>query len=537
MIRYVSLWLIMGIALHSFTQTVTISAKGSGEVLESVEIYSLRPPHSTITDANGRADVSAFADADSIYIRRVGFKTILTTYANLQALHFKVQLATSEVLLDEVVISSYQEDPGQQTSLHIEPLHLKTIEQSGSFGISNALATMPGISELSSGIGISKPVIRGLYGNRVLVLLSGLRFDNQQWQDEHGLGLPGFGISRIEVIKGPLSILYGTEAVGGVINIIEEHPPPPETYEADAGVEFHSNTLGGTLQGGVKAAHNKHWFRLRLGAISHCDYSDGNNERVLNSRYNGYLLKTGYGYKHNKWQSENHYYFSYHQFGFIFNGISDFFEPDNRWSRNMSGPHHRVLLNMFTSANTYHLKSSELRLNAGFQSNLRSEDEGGGKLSLIMHLMTAQYSLKWEKPLSENLSLVIANNTSLENNANYGKRKIVPDARLLESNVSVYLKHSYEKLIIEYGAGAGGKYIHTLLTKTVNSGEKEVDPFEQFRTFYNGMLGVSYIPQHRLNIKLNVASGVRAPNLAELSSNGLHEGIYTFEIGDPDLEN
>lgn len=75
---------------------------------------------------------------------------------------------------------------------------------------------------LTSGIAISKPVIRGLYGNRILVLLAGLKFDNQQWQEEHGLGLSSFGLSKVELIKGPIGILYGTEAIGGIVNLIEE---------------------------------------------------------------------------------------------------------------------------------------------------------------------------------------------------------------------------------------------------------------------------------------------------------------------------
>ncbi|MCB0667444.1 MAG: TonB-dependent receptor, partial [Saprospiraceae bacterium] len=81
------------------------------------------------------------------------------------------------------------------------------------------------------------------------------------------------------------------------------------------------------------------------------------------------------------------------------------------------------------------------------------------------------------------------------------------------------------------------KYIKTKLTTAVNSAEKDLHPFNKFAPYYNFFTGLSFFPNDCINIKLNAASGVRIPNLAELSSNGLHEGIFTYEIGDPALKN
>lgn len=537
MIRVIAWLLCMGTLLNGYSQVITITDKSERIPLEMVTISSSDSKILVVTNSNGQADISEFKGLDSINIRLFGYEVLTASYEKLKETGFNIQLSMSENLLDEVVVSSYQDDISRQTSLHIEPLHLKEIEQLGSFNITDALSRVPGVSQLSTGIGISKPVIRGLYGNRILVLFSGLRFDNQQWQDEHGLGLSDIGISRVEVIKGPLSMLYGTDAIGGVINIIEETPPKKGSSETEASVKAHSNTLGGTIQIATKANYGKKWYKLRVAADNHADYSDGNNNRVLNSRFNGYYLKSTYGFQRKKWKSENHYHFSYNNFGFVFAGFNSFFEPDARWSREMSGPHHIVLLNMLSSINHIQLRNSKLQLNAGFQSNLRAEDEGGSELSLIMHLITGQYALKWKKILGKKLFLVVANNGSVENNTNYGKRKIVPDAWIAESAVSAYLKHLSEKIIFEYGLGVGTRYIKTLETKTVNSAEKDISPFEQIRPFYNGMLGTSYLPNDKWNIKVNLSTGVRSPNLAELSSNGLHEGIYTYEIGDPDMKN
>jgi len=518
-------------------QQITVTDQTNGKPLAFVAISKADNASAVVTDSLGKANITPFRGANVIHFQMAGYKPLTLSYATLEVQQFRVRLKPSVQWLDQVIVSSYKDNVKRETSLPIEPLSLQTIAQQGSFNLTDAMAQVPGVSQLTTGVGISKPVIRGLYGNRVLVLFSGLRFDNQQWQDEHGLGLSDIGIDRVEIIKGPLSLLYGTEAVGGVINIIEEQPPPVGTVQTDVGLEMHSNTGGGTLQAGIKANEGKKWYRIREAATNHADYSDGNGSRVLNSRFNGYYLKGSLGFHKKNWTSTNHFYSSYNKFGFIFSDILDFIEPDNRWSRSMAGPHHIVLLNMLSSVNKWQHENGWLKLNVGLQSNLRQEDEGAGEISLNMHLITGQYALKWSRNLSNNLQLVLANSSSIESNTNYGRRKIVPNASTLESSFSGYLEQNLGKVILEYGLGGGLRHVKTLPTPAVNSAEKEIAPFSQTRLFANGMLGMSFLPNNIWNVKFNIATGVRAPNLAELSSNGLHEGIFTYEVGDPDMDN
>src|SRR4051812_48053188 len=190
-------------------------------------------------------------------------------------------------MLKEVVVSGFQANDPKYTSLNIESYPLLLINEKSPFNLSDALAKLPGISQMSTGNAISKPVIRGMYGNRILVLLSGLRFDNQQFQDEHGLGLSQIGIDRVEVIKGPASILYGTDAIGGIINVIEE-TPQQQGKTLDINTRLYSNTLGTLTDAGYASLKNNHWWRVRAGIESHADYRDGDGNRVLNSRAKGY---------------------------------------------------------------------------------------------------------------------------------------------------------------------------------------------------------------------------------------------------------
>src|SRR5690349_12404199 len=210
-------------------------------------------------------------------------------------------------VLKEVVVSGIRTSLVKETSFNIQSLSAGKIKQSGALNISDALSKLPGISQLTTGPAITKPVIRGLYGNRVLAVLSGLKFDNQQWQDEHGLGLTDVGIDRIEVIKGPASLLYGSEAIGGILNIIEELPNRPAEKTADMNVGLFSNTYGLSFDAGLKSATQKRNWGLRVGLNSNADYSDGNNTRIQNSRFAGYYVKGSYGFIKNRWTSSNHF--------------------------------------------------------------------------------------------------------------------------------------------------------------------------------------------------------------------------------------
>jgi len=446
------------------------------------------------------------------------------------------QLQDTIHTLQDVVVTGIQNSGPKATSLHIESYPLKQLEVKSPFNLSDALAEIPGISELTTGNAISKPVIRGLYGNRILVLLSGLRFDNQQFQDEHGLGLSQIGIDRVEVINGPASILYGTDAIGGVINVIEETPTQPGKT-LDFTTRLYSNTLGTLTDVGYSNyAKNKTWWRIRGGIENHADYSDGNGNRVLDSRNKGYYAKAGFGFQRGNWTMNNTYDFSYNQFGFIVPDLNLFLQPDSRWSRSMQGPHHNVMLNVLSSQNTFQLKSSVLKVNVGVQSNHRMEDEGGGEISLNMHLLSALENARWEKYLNKKTLLVLNQQFTFENNTNLGKRILIPDANMLEGNGSGFLRFYLHKVNIEAGLGYNYKNIKTYLTPPLNTVTKDVHPFDIGRASANGMVGMSYNPNHWLNIKANIASGDRAPNLAELSSDGLHEGYYRYEIGNPKLK-
>ncbi len=469
----------------------------------------------------------------------VGFCCVASFFAKAQ--FNPAFIEPKPIQLQDVVVTGIRAESVDSTALHIERHTLHSLEENAPLNLSDAMSAIPGISQMTTGNSISKPVIRGLFGQRILTLLSGLRFDNQQWQDEHGLGLSQIGIDRVEIIKGPASLLYGTDAMGGVINIIEEEVPHGSRFSADVNTRIFSNT-GGTLTDiGLQHRNDDKWWRMRAGVESHADYTDGNGTRVLNSRNTGYYFKAGAGFTKKRWSQNNAYNFSFNQYGFILPDLKQYFDEDARYSRAFGGPHHNVTFHTFSSQNDFQLRASTLKINAGFQSNQRAEDEGGGAISLNMHLLSFLENAQWEKKLSKKKQLIIHQQLSFENNTNYGKRKIIPDANLLEGNLSAFLHVDLGKWIVEGGVGINYKQIKTFKTSGINDGNVYVPdpslmPFYKTAAAANAMLGVSYNPSPFVNLKANIATGNRMANLAELSSNGLHEGVYRYEVGNPDFK-
>jgi iron complex outermembrane receptor protein len=435
--------------------------------------------------------------------------------------------------LKEVEVSVIRNTYTNKTALNVTGLSAEKMRSRGAFNISDGLTAVPGISQMTTGVAISKPVIRGLHGNRLQTVFSGLRFDNQQWQDEHGLGISDIGVDHVEIIKGPASLLYGSEAVGGVINIIEEKNAEEGKIVGDLNTRFLSNTFGNATDLGFKGnSSNKNW-RIRAGYESDADYQDGKDVRILNSRFSGYYFKASYGFTKKKWICQNNYNGSLNNFGFIMSDSKTDKDLDNRFSRTMDGPHHTVLLNILSSQNIFALKNSVLKLNLGAQSNIRMEDEGGGEISLAMHLSSLVYNLQWIKMLTEKTELIISSQGILQNNSNYGKRIIVPDANMTETGLSFFLNRKFG---IEGGIGGNYRHIKTFESGSFNTPDKEIGPFERSLPSLNGMLGATLNPNDHWNIKFCGSTGFRSGNMAELASNGLHEGIFQYEIGNPGLK-
>ncbi|HEY9008888.1 MAG TPA: TonB-dependent receptor [Ohtaekwangia sp.] len=470
-------------------------------------------------------------------ISHLGYKTKFLNISVPCDSLIRIQLEPSVFYAKEVVVTGYRSQAPQETTFTIAQLTRAQLNEAGAFSIADALTSVPGVSQLTTGAGISKPVLRGLYGNRIQVNVNGLRFDNQQWQDEHGLGLSDIGIDRLEIIRGPVSVLYGSDALGGVINVIEERPAPVNSRSQDVNFRLYSNTYGMSLNYGYKKSSANEWKKIRAGFDSHGDYSDGKNNRILNSRFASYNLKAGWG--KNKANSIHvvNVASSYSLFGFVFDSLSRKRE-DGRLSRSFDGPHHIVSYIQATSENTYFRDRKEIKFNIGATSNLRMEDEGGGGISLSMLLNSANALIQVIRPVGFFAEWVYGGSIFAQTNTNFGGRIIIPNALSGEASAFGYYKFHRDKWLLEGGIRYDKKLVETFATKSLNvtdndSPTQEIIPFTRFYNAFNFSAGAARTLIDNLQVKLHASSGYRPGNLAELSSNGLHEGTLRWEIGMP----
>ena len=110
--------------------------------------------------------------------------------------------------------------------------HLELLNKPGN-NLIDAISRIPGVAQITTGAAVSKPVIRGLSYNRVITLSNGVKQEGQQWGDEHGIEIDQYNAGRVEVLRGAASLIYGSDALGGVINLIDPLPPAEGTIRGE----------------------------------------------------------------------------------------------------------------------------------------------------------------------------------------------------------------------------------------------------------------------------------------------------------------
>ena len=425
------------------------------------------------------------------------------------------------------------------TSRDVIALTNTEMKEKGAQTLAEALATLPGVSQITTGA-ISKPVIRGLYGDRIQINVAGLKLEDQQWEDEHGLGLSDVGVERIELIKGPASLMFGSGAMGGVVNVVEENLSDSGTTKQNLNFKLFSNTYGAGIDYGFKK-YGKNIFLLRTGAESHADYSDGAGNRVPNTRFALYNLNLGYIVQREHFKSENRLLTSFNEFGFIADSADlneDSDEP--RLSREFEEAHHTVFFLLFSSQNSIHLnETTELNVTLGIQNNLRQEQERSDEVDLSLLLNTFSLNTSIRKQLSHNWTLTNGIAGMFQTNTNSASRIIVPDASIAEGSAFSYVNRRQKAGRLNGNFEAGLRYDHrqinTHQTGSQVSPAIELTPFNRGFDNLNGSLGES-LNFENLLLKFDLSSGFRTGNLAELSANGLHEGTPNWYLGNPDMK-
>lgn len=516
-------------AQNSITGKVTDSKNNplAGVIVDASDLHK-----STKTDENGVYTLTALPNGNlTLVFSSVGFATQnkkIEKVQNTQTLDVVMEELAFQ--MDEVIVSTPFSKLQSQNVMKIDRESVKTMQEKGSATLIEGLATIPGVSQVSTGTSIGKPVIRGLSGNRVLVYTQGIRLENQQFGDEHGLGLNDAGVENVEVIKGPASLLYGSDALGGVLFFNPEKFALANTFQGDFGQRMFSNTLGTSTTLGLKTSTDNWKYLVRGSYNTQSDYKIPDGDRVTNTRFQEMDFKAGLGYSNAKFSSVLRYNYNNLDVGIPEDGIAD-----QTTSKKTAFPKQGVYNNLFSLNNTLFFTDSKLDVNLGYIRNDRNEFEDSDVAVLHMILNTFDYNVKYYLPKLGKVETIFGIQGMSQENRNLGEEYLIPNATTNdfgvfgtgiynwgESSIQGGLRFDYRHLVSEeYGIVGDEGYFEAL--------DKNYDSF-------NASLGYKTNFAKDLSFRLNTATGFRAPNLAELSSNGVHEGTFRYEIGNADLK-
>lgn len=531
--KYFFIALFLGFSAVTYGQNAlsgTVS-DDKQQPLAGVSVYLPDLHKGTITDASGKYTFNGIpSDKLRIVFSFVGFETQNLT-ASISQSPFDVTLKASEHRLDEVIVSTPFNKLQSQNVMKVEHASVKQMQQQGVTSLSEGITIVPGVSQISTGTSIGKPVIRGLSSNRVLVYSQGVRLENQQFGDEHGLGMSDSGVESVEVIKGPASLLYGSDALGGVLYLNPEKFADAGKTIADFSQKFFSNTLGSNSSLGVKTSSENWKFALRGGYNTHSDYKIGGGDRVTNTRYNETDVKAGIGYSNQSISSVFRYNYNRLDLGIPEDGIG--LQSD---SKNTLFPSQGIDNHIASLHNSFFFGKSSLDANIGYIFNDRREYEDSDEAILHMKLHTLNYDLKFHFPQFGKFELIAGIQGMHQTNGNYGEEYLIPNAEVNDFGAFATANFTHNTHVLQ----AGIRYDNRSLESEANGVPGEEGSFDALdRSFdsFNASLGYKTNLTEKIVMRLNLASGFRAPNLAELTSNGVHEGTNRYEIGNAALDN
>jgi len=434
--------------------------------------------------------------------------------------------------LDEVVVTGVtgstrmREIPAPVSIVSNTALRIKQ-----STNIIDAISRQPGVNQVTTGSGISKPVIRGLGYNRVLVVNDGIRQEGQQWGDEHGIEIDGQSVHSVEILKGPASLMYGSDAMAGVI-IMHDSPIMPlgEMY-AEAGTEYQTNN--GLIDYTLNFRGNQKGFvwNWRWSQKWAHDYKAPKDGYVLNSRFrekalNGMIgVNKGWGFSHLK--------LSYYHLTPGMVEVEDEYEEGNR-NYSILAPFQQVKHYKAVLDNSFNLGKGQLKAIVGYQQNRRQEFEEADECELDFRLHTINYDLRYVSPEWNGWKTNFGLAGMYQKSENLGEEFLIPSYNLFDVGAFATASRTFfENLHVSGGIRYDHRNLHSL--ELLEDDEIRFSDFKRTFGAFSGGLGAIYNIGENLDIKANISHGFRAPNMSELGCNGIHEGTFRYERGNSNL--
>jgi outer membrane receptor protein involved in Fe transport len=593
MLRLLVLFFFIWPALPGIAQNHILTGKitARGEPLESASVLVVGTRLGTRTGSNGDYRLNNVpGDSCQIVASLVGYlsRHIRVALTGRQTV-IDIELEKGVSELDQVVVTGVSKATLiRENPLAMEAVTSKDIEQTTSDNVIDAIAAhAPGFSVVKTGPNVSKPFIDGLGYNRVLTLYDGLRVETQQWGDEHGVPEDDYIIERAEIIKGPASLMYGSDAIAGVLSLF---PAIPHTEDGLLHLRFLSEyqTNNGLIGNNLvlsRGAHHWSWA-LRGSKRVARGYTDLVDGRVYLTGFKMWNASGFLGYHTDKGYSHlNFTAYSNHQ------GIPDgsrdsltrrfTYQVYESQGENILQPQvddikdrpivPKSVLNSYALSplsqriedyrlytdHDYRIATGEIKISMGGEENHRREFDhptSPGLPGEFIILKTLDYGLRYNAPSLGSLEPSIGVNGMYQTNKNdrTATDYPIPDYKLFDVGTYVYGKWKHGKWTVAGGLRYDhrtekGDAMHSKADSVTGfyhqvSGSDtagSLQPFSPFVLHFQGVtgsIGTTFQLSDHIRVKVNVARGYRSPNITEIASNGLDPGAHIYYEGNLDFK-
>lgn len=512
---------------ESATFTGQVTDASDGKPLIGVTIYFPELRQGTTTDTDGNFKLSGLpAKKAEVQVSYLGHQTIVKVIDLSQTQHMNFVLKESNALINEVVVTGLTGHTLMKDSpTPISVISTQQLVSTSSTNIIDALSHQPGISQLTTGSGISKPIIRGLGSNRVVVVNDGIRQEGNQWGAEHGIEIDGNGISSAEILKGPASLMYGSDAMAGVIVFHGDQIAPNHTMQANLSSEYQTNN--GLFDYSVNFKGNENgfvWNGRWSDKMAH-DYKNKYDNYVQGSQFRERAAEAMAGLNKN-WGFSHLRLSYYHLTPGIIEG-----ERGDTYSYSKELPFQQVHHYKVVSDNSFYIGDGTLKATLAYQQNRRQEyEESMDEAGLDFQLHTINYDLKYLIAEHSNWKIATGVNGMYQRSLNHGDEYLIPAYQLFDIGVFGTTTYKTGKWTLSGGLRYDHRHLHSFAL------EEQFDQFSRNFSNITGSAGAVYEIQPNMNVRVNLSRGFRAPNLSELASNGVHEGSVQYELGNHDLK-
>ncbi len=554
------------------------------EPLPGASVFLYPIEKGTTTDAEGAFVIDKLLQGTyTISVSFIGYKTLTDSVKISEDQLYHVQLSARVMSLNEIVVSdNYIEARKKDESLNIEIVNDDYVKQNMGGSLMSSLERLPGISTIEIGSGQSKPVIRGLGFNRVVVVENNVKHEAQQWGADHGLEIDQYAVENIEVIKGPASLMYGSEAIGGIVDMNNRKLPAKNTFGGT--VDLTGKTNNDLLGTSVSFYGRKKWFfgSLRATIIGYGDYKVPTDSvdiysyraalyenRLRNTAGNERNLHFSFGMIQKRFQSKFYVSSVNSKSGFFANTHG--LEPRNvdtdlhdKSNRDIQYPYQTV--NHFKVINTsfYRWEKLKLEFDLGFQRNFRQEwnhyvqhgympatfpDTLDFNPNLERQFEKYVYSgnLKFFYDFSDKTRINFGVNSEYQDNQIDGRGFIIPAYNQFQIGGFAYTKYSLtDKSLVQAGIRYDYGHIHTeeyfdwFPSPVIENGDTSWQYLQRAANIERHFSNISWSLGYNYNsakwsLKANIGKSFRMPIAKELAANGVNYHRFSYEVGNPDL--